>query len=182
MEGVESMKEAVQDYEYTGGRMKTLPIILGDMLCSRKCFGIGSTQITKWKAHLGGHYMRRFYAVAVFIFLASVAGAEEPTTCRALDTREFGLVSDGEISDPWSEVELVVKYGPPCQILELGEVFIERSRGRILELGPKTSQLERLKTGTFAIKKQYIYKGDYSSGTSVFTIVDGVVVKKERIY
>lgn len=123
--------------------------------------------------------MRRFYVVAVFIFLASVAGAEEQTACRSLDTREFGLVSDGEISDPWSEVELVVKYGPPCQILELGEVFIERSRGRILELGPKRP--DAIPRGTFAIKKQYIYKGDYSSGTSVFTIVDGVVVKKERI-
>lgn len=119
---------------------------------------------------------------AAFISFASPAMAEETTKCRSLDTREFGLVSDGEISDPWSEVELVVKYGPPCQILELGEVFIERSRGRIVELGPKTYQQDKLKSGTFAIKKQYIYKGDYSSGTSVFTIVDGVVVKKERIY
>lgn len=119
-----------------------------------------------------------FCFVIASLISISAAQAEE-TSCRALDTREFGLVSDGEISDPWSEVELVVKYGPPCQILELGEVFIERSRGRILELGPKRP--DAIPRGTFAIKKQYIYKGDYSSGTSVFTIVDGVVVKKERI-
>lgn len=66
-------------------------------------------------------------------------------------------------------------------IIELGEVYIERSKGRIVEFGPKVLQQERLKTGAAAIKKQFIYKGDYSSQISVFTILDGVVVKKERI-
>lgn len=108
----------------------------------------------------------------------STAIAEE-NSCRSLDTREFGLISDGEISEPWSEVRLIGKYGPPCQILDLGEVFIERSRGRILELGPRRS--DEIVKGSFAVKKQYIYKGDYSSGTSVFTIIDGVVARKERI-
>lgn len=121
------------------------------------------------------------FIFAAVMFFASMSMAEEKGTCRSLDTREFGLVSDGEISEPWSEIKLIEKYGPPCQIIELGEVYIERHRGRILELGPKTIEEEKLKVGTFAIKKQFIYKGDYTNPTSVFTIIDGVVVKKERI-
>lgn len=118
------------------------------------------------------------FAFAVFI---STAMAEDKAICKPLDTREFGLVSDGEITEPWSEAQLVEKYGSPCKIIDLGEISIERSKGRITELGEKTLQQDKVKTGTVAIKKQFIYTGDYSNKTSVFTVIDGVVVKKERI-
>ena len=116
-----------------------------------------------------------------FVALISTAMAEDKPGCKSLDTREFGLVSDGEITEPWSETQLVEKYGSPCQIIDLGEIRIERSKGRITELGEKTLQQDKVKAGTVAIKKQFIYTGDYSTKTSVFTIIDGVVVKKERI-
>ena len=116
-----------------------------------------------------------------FVVLISTAMAEDKASCKPLDTREFGLVSDGEITEPWSEAQLVEKYGSPCQIIDLGEIYIERSKGRITELGEKTLQQDKVKTGTVAIKKQFIYTGDYSNKTSVFTVIDGVVVKKERI-
>lgn len=88
--------------------------------------------------------------------------------CKSLDIREFGLISDTPV-DPWTEATLLEKYGPPCHVIHSGEVFFERRRG------------ER-RIGRFAEKKQYVYSGDYSDRTSVITIVDGVVVKKERIY
>jgi len=116
-----------------------------------------------------------------FVVLISTAMAEDKASCKPLDTREFGLVSDGEITEPWSEAQLVEKYGSPCQIIDLGEIHIERGKGRITELGEKTLQQGKVKTGTVAIKKQFIYTGDYSNKTSVFTVIDGVVVKKERI-
>ena len=116
-----------------------------------------------------------------FVVLISTAMAEDKASCKPLDTREFGLVSDGEITEPWSEAQLVEKYGSPCQIIELGEIYIERSKGRITELGEKTLQQGKVKTGTVAIKKQFIYTGDYSNKTSVFTVIDGVIMKKERI-
>lgn len=119
--------------------------------------------------------------VALLIFI-SIALADETVNCKSLDTREFGLISTGEIDEPWSEVKLIERYGPPCYIIDLGEVLIKRNRGRILELGPKTFQQDNNKIGTIAIKKQFIYNGNDSNRTSVFTIVDGVVVKKERIW
>ncbi len=117
-----------------------------------------------------------------FIIFVSTTVAEDKVSCKSLDTREFGLVSAGEITEPWSEAQLIEKYGTPCQIIDLGGVYIERSRERIVELGPKISEQEKIKTGTVAVKKQFIYSGDASSRTSVFTIIDGVVVKKERIF
>ena len=116
-----------------------------------------------------------------FVALISTAMAEDKPGCKSLDTREFGLVSDGEITEPWSEAQLVEKYGSPCQIIDLGEIHIERGKGRITELGEKTLQQGKVKTGTVAIKKQFIYTGDYSNKTSVFTVIDGVIMKKERI-
>lgn len=116
-----------------------------------------------------------------FVVLISAGMAEDKASCKPLDTREFGLVSDGEITEPWSEVQLVEKYGSPCQTIDLGEVYIEKSKGRILELGEKPLQQDKAKTGAAAIKKQLIYTGDYSNKTSVFTVIDGVIVKKERI-
>jgi hypothetical protein len=125
--------------------------------------------------------MKRLIFALAFAVMASSAMTKEKDTCRSLDTREFGLVSDGSITEPWSEVKLIERYGPPCLMIELGEVYIERSRGLIVELGPKTLLQGKLKAGTLAVKKQFIYKGDYSNPTTVFTIVDGVVVRKERI-
>ena len=116
-----------------------------------------------------------------FVVLISTAMAEDKASCKPLDTREFGLVSDGEITEPWSEAQLVEKYGSPCQIIDLGEIHIERGKGRITELGEKTLQQGKVKTCTVAIKKQFIYTGDYSNKTSVFTVIDGVIMKKERI-
>lgn len=116
-----------------------------------------------------------------FVVLISTVMAEDKASCKPLDTREFGLVSDGEITEPWSEAQLVEKYGSPCQIIDLGEIYIERSKGRITELGEKTLQQGKVKIGTVAIKKQFIYTGDYSNKTSVFTVIDGVIMKKERL-
>lgn len=118
----------------------------------------------------------------ILVILATVVTAADEVTCKSLDTREFGIVSDGEITESWSEAKLIVRYGPPCQIIELGEVYIERSKGRILEIEPKTFEQEKLKRGMVAIKKQLIYRGDDSSRASIFTIIEGVVVKKERIF
>lgn len=119
------------------------------------------------------------FCFAIFSFSVM---AEDKKTCQAIDTTEFGLVSAGEIGEPWSEVQLIEKYGQPCTIIELGEVFIEKSEGHIIELDSKTYQQEKQKLRTTAIKKQFIYSGDYSSKTSVFTIINGVVVKKEKIF
>ena len=116
-----------------------------------------------------------------FVVLISTAMAEDKASCKPLDTREFGLVSDGEITEPWSEAQLVEKYGSPCQIIDLGEIHIERGKGRITELGEKTFQKDKIKTGTVAVKKQLIYTGGYLNKTSVFTVIDGVIMKKERI-
>ena len=116
-------------------------------------------------------------ALALIVSI-SMSTAEGNESCRSLDTREFGLVSDGEISEPWSEIKLIEAYGPPCQIINLGEVFFQTNNERIREIGPRTRDTQR---GTFATKEQFVYKGDYSNPTSVFTIVDGVVVKKERV-
>lgn len=114
---------------------------------------------------------------------AAVAAVQSgPPSCDALDTSEFGLISDGSISEPWSEVELLEKYGPPCYVIPLGEVFIKRSYGKIYELGPVISRQDKVVEGEVAIKKQYVYTGDYTSPTSIITVVGGVVVKKERLY
>lgn len=123
-----------------------------------------------------------FLLVFTLVLSVSNSSAEEKVTCKSLDIREFGLVSDGEIIEPWSEGQLIGKYGPPCQIIDLGDVYIERNRGRIVELGAKTLQHENLKSGASAFKKQFIYSGDDSNKTSIFTILDGLVVKKERIF
>ncbi|MEK7842468.1 MAG: hypothetical protein AAB197_07315 [Deltaproteobacteria bacterium] len=127
--------------------------------------------------------MNKIAALIFFfaIFSFSVM-AEDKKSCRVLDTTEFGLVSAGEIGESWSEVQLTEKYGEPCQIIDLGVVFLEKSQERTIELDPKTFQKNKQKTGMAAVKKQFIYRGDYSSGTSVFTIINGVIVKKERIY
>jgi len=108
--------------------------------------------------------------------------SEPSPACDALDTREFGLISDGSISEPWSEVALLEKYGPPCYEIPLGEVFVKRSYGRVYELGPVISRQDKVVEGEVAIKKQYVYTGDYTSPTSIITVVGGVVVKKERLY
>lgn len=113
---------------------------------------------------------------------ARAAVQATPPECNALDTSEFGLISDGGISEPWSEVELLEKYGPPCYVLPIGEVFIKRSYGRVYELGPVISRQDKAVEGEVATKKQYVYTGDYSSPTSIITVVGGVVVKKERLY
>lgn len=113
---------------------------------------------------------------------AAAAVQSGPPACDSLDTSEFGLISDGSISEPWSEVELLEKYGPPCYVIPLGEVFIKRSYGRIYELGPVISRQDKVVEGEVAIKKQYVYTGDYTSPTSIITVVGGVVVKKERLY
>jgi hypothetical protein len=129
--------------------------------------------------------LKGIIALSLFLpFTLSGASAAEPmpSDCKPLDTTEFGLISDGGISEPWSEVELLQKYGPPCYVLPLGEVFIRRNYGRVFELGPVIGRHDRTVAGEIAIKKQYVYTGDYTNGTSIITIVGGVVVKKERIY
>lgn len=103
---------------------------------------------------------------------------EKPAGCKALDIREFGLISDS-FTDPWSEATLVEKYGPPCEIIHIGDVFVERS---FVKEKPETKERARVKTGFFAEKKQYVYRGSDSDKTSIITIVNGVVVRKERIY
>lgn len=130
--------------------------------------------------------MKSIQLAILFIVLSvafpdAYARADENPKCKSLDTREFGLVSDGEIVESWSEAKLLEKYGPPCIIIELGEVYFERVRGRITEIDPKTIEKEKWKSGATTLKKQYIYSGDSSNRTSVFTILDGVVVKKERL-
>ncbi|HKZ46570.1 MAG TPA: hypothetical protein VJ202_04220 [Thermodesulfobacteriota bacterium] len=124
--------------------------------------------------------------IAALIFFFAIfsfsAMAEDKKSCRAIDTREFGLVSTGDIDEPWSEAQLIEKYGQPCAIIELGEVFMEKSEGRIIELDAKTIMQDKQKLRATAIKKQFIYSGDFSSKTSVFTIINGVVVKKEKIF
>ncbi|MBI5587840.1 MAG: hypothetical protein HY889_05675 [Deltaproteobacteria bacterium] len=117
-----------------------------------------------------------------FISANSYANGSDIKECKSLDVREFGLISDGSISEPWSEAQLIEKYGPPCQIINLGEVFTKRSFGKIIEIGPKTSEQDKITSGEIAEKKQFIYTRDYSNKTSIITIVGGVVVKKERIY
>lgn len=110
------------------------------------------------------------------------AVARPAPTCKAIDTVEFGLVSDGYISGtPWLEIELIEKYGPPCLVIDLGEVYVERSNGLIREIQPRLFQTEEVRIGTVAVKKQFIYTGNYSSPTTAFTLIDGVVVKKERV-
>ena len=124
--------------------------------------------------------------IAALIFFFAIfsfsAMAEDKKSCRAIDTREFGLVSTGDIDEPWSEAQLIEKYGQPCAIIELGEVFMEKREGRIIELDAKTIMQDKQKLRATAIKKQFIYSGDFSSKTSVFTIINGVVVKKEKIF
>ena len=131
----------------------------------------------------GGLLLIAALALRFLTPLAAVAAVQAETPeCHALDTSEFGLISDGNISEPWSEVELLEKYGPPCYVIPLGEVFIKRSYGRIYELGPVISRQDKVVEGEVAIKKQYVYTGDYTSPTSIITVVGGVVVKKERLY
>lgn len=124
--------------------------------------------------------------IAALIFLFAIFSfsvmAEDKKSCRAIDTTEFGLVSAGEIGEPWSEVQLLEKYGQPCTIIELGEVFIEKSEGHIIELDAKTFMQDKQRVSETAIKKQFVYSGDFSSKTSVFTIINGVIVKKEKIF
>lgn len=102
--------------------------------------------------------------------------------CHSLDIVEFGLISDGNISSPWTEAELLLKYGPPCTEIRLGAVYIERRAGRVVEITPELSAQRETVLDQTAEKKQLIYVGDYTDKTSVITIIDGIVVKKERIY
>lgn len=113
--------------------------------------------------------MKRYAIVLISLLLVSYAYAEESHECKSLDIREFGLIEDGSISSPWSEALLIQKYGLPCMTVELGESFKKKKDGKIT-------------TGEFFEKKQFIYSGDSTNKTSVITIVDGVVVKKERVY
>ncbi len=117
----------------------------------------------------------------MFLTFAVPAWAE-PKECKSLDVREFGLISDGNISDPWSEAQLIAKYGPPCQIINLGDVYTQRSFGKTIEIGPKTIEQDKIISGEVAEKKQFIYTGDSANKTSIITLIGGVVVKKERIY
>lgn len=105
----------------------------------------------------------------------------EAPKCKPLDVREFGLISTSPV-DPWHEVTLVEKFGPPCQVIHLGDVFTERGVER-LERDPVTGVERRvIRSGGFAERKQYVYWGSYTHRTTVITIVGGVVVAKERLY
>lgn len=127
-------------------------------------------------------------AIILLVFSAllfpSISQAEEPYwfDCHSLDIVEFGLISDGSISEPWTEAQLVLKYGPPCTEVGLGEVNIERRQGRVVEIVPNGAEVQGAASGQIAAKKQLVYTGDYIDKTSVITVIDGVVVRKERIY
>lgn len=122
------------------------------------------------------------FVFALFISCNTHAQAKAENECRSLDVSEFGLISDGSISAPWTEVQLMQKYGPPCAVLDLGDVFIERKFGRLVEVAPKTKEQSGIISGQIAQKRQLVYWGDSVDKTSVITVIDGVVVKKERIY
>ncbi|MBI5827203.1 MAG: hypothetical protein HZB22_05710 [Deltaproteobacteria bacterium] len=87
--------------------------------------------------------------------------------------REFGLISDGSISAPWTEAALIDKFGPPCEIIDLGYL---KSTGPDPRGGKTGSQADQ-----YLEKKQYVYKGDYSNKTTIITIIDGKVARKERV-
>ena len=64
------------------------------------------------------------FFLSFFIPANSHANGDDIIKCKSLDTREFGLIDDGNIGAPWSEAQLIDKYGQPCQIINLGEVFV----------------------------------------------------------
>jgi len=83
----------------------------------------------------------------------SPRAASTKKSCRSLDTREYGMVPDGRLSTPWSEEDLISRYGPPCQTI------IMRNGG-----------------------KQLKYDKDENNNGSLFMIVNGHIVKKMRLY
>lgn len=131
---------------------------------------------------LNSNTLKTILTLLFLLSFNSYANGSDIKECKSLDTREFGLVGDGTIGAPWSEAQLIEKYGPPCQIINLGAVFTKRSFGKIIEIGPKDSEHDKITFGEISEKKQFIYTRDYSNKTSIITIVGGVVVKKERIY
>lgn len=78
--------------------------------------------------------------------------AVTPIRCKSLDTREFGLVNDGRLGRGWTKFELISKYGPPCWT-------------RFVSNG-----------------EELVYESDGSNNGSIFTILNGYVAKKVRIY
>lgn len=122
------------------------------------------------------------FLLSFFISVNSYANGSDIKDCKSLDIREFALISDGDISASWSEAQLIEKYGPPCQTINLGEVFITKGSGKTTEINTKAQEQGKITSGEIAVKKQFVYTGDYSNKTTIITIVGGVVVKKERIY
>ncbi|MEK6791433.1 MAG: hypothetical protein AABY45_07020 [Deltaproteobacteria bacterium] len=120
------------------------------------------------------------FFLSFFIPANSHANGDDIIKCKSLDTREFGLIDDGTIGAPWSEAQLTDKYGQPCQIINLGEVFVMKSQGKITEMDTKTREQGKITSGEIAVKKQFVYRGDYSNKATIITIVGGAVVKKER--
>ncbi|MBI5235864.1 MAG: hypothetical protein HY886_06415 [Deltaproteobacteria bacterium] len=121
------------------------------------------------------------FFLSFFIPSGSGANGNDIIKCKSLDTREFGLINDGNIGEPWSEAQIIDKYGQPCQIINMGEVFVTKSHVKIIELDAKTGAQGKTTSGEIAVKKQFVYKGDYSNKATIITIVGGVVVKTERI-
>ncbi len=121
------------------------------------------------------------FFLSFFIPTGSHANGNDIIKCKSLDTREFGLIDDGNIGAPWSEAQIIDKYGQPCQIINMGEVFVMKSQGKITELDVKTREQGKTTSGEISMKKQFVYRGDYSNKATIITIVGGVVVKKERI-
>lgn len=118
-----------------------------------------------------GGFMKKYLILLSFLIAIPYANASESNECRSLDIREFGLIEDGNIGAAWTEAQLIQKFGPPCQIVSLGKTFTE-----------KRSESGKTIIGDILEKKQFIYTGDNVNKTSIITIVNGVVVKKERIY
>lgn len=83
---------------------------------------------------------------------AAPNNAVTPIRCKSLDTREFGLVNDGRFGRGWTRSELISKYGPPCWT-------------RFVSNG-----------------EELVYESDGSNNGSIFTILNGYVAKKVRIY
>ncbi|MBI5903673.1 MAG: hypothetical protein HZB84_09360 [Deltaproteobacteria bacterium] len=127
---------------------------------------VDSTQI-------GDDLARKNHIVSSTLIASNDAGDSDNRKCKSLDVREFGLISDGSISAPWSEAALTGKFGPPCEIIDLGYV---KSTGPDPRSGKTGSQADQ-----YLEKKQYVYKGDYSNRATIITIIDGKVAKKERV-
>lgn len=121
----------------------------------------------------GGVLVQGNHSVSSTLIAGNGAEDSDNRKCRSLDVREFGLISDGSISAPWSEAALIDKFGPPCEIIDLGYV---KSTGPDPRSGKTGSQADQ-----YLEKKQYVYKGDYGNRTTIITIIDGKVSRKERV-